>query len=158
VLHTFDRKTTILLRNLADMSLFRFGQGDTSTILGPLEDEVMKLVWSAQNPVTVAGVHAALEQEGRELAYSTVKAVLSNLATKGYLRKRSQGKANVFSPVMSEASFRERVVGDVLDALTQDYRNPLLISLVDRLGADPKMLDELERLVAIKKSEGKRRG
>jgi hypothetical protein len=59
---------------------------------------------------------------------------------------------------MSEASFRERVVGDVLDALTQDYRNPLLVSLVDRLGADPKMLDELERLVAIKKSEGKQRG
>jgi hypothetical protein len=34
----------------------------------------------------------------------------------------------------------------------------LLVSLVDRLGADPKMLDELERLVAIKKSEGKQRG
>jgi hypothetical protein len=60
--------------------------------------------------------------------------------------------------MMSEASFRERVVGEVLDALTQDYRNPLLVSLVDRLGADPKTLDELERLVALKKSEGKRRG
>jgi predicted transcriptional regulator len=140
------------------MSLFRFGQGDTSTILGPLEDEVMKLVWSAQCPVTVGDVHTTLEHEGRELAYSTVKAVLSNLATKGYLTKRSQGRANVFTPVMSEASFRERVVGDVLNALTQDHRNPLLVSLVDRLGADPKMLDELERLVAIKKSEGKQRG
>ncbi len=140
------------------MSLFRFGRGDSSTILGPLEDEVMKLVWSARSPVTVATVHSGLEKEGRELAYSTVKAVLSNLAAKGYLKKRSKGKANVFAPVISESSFRERVVGDVLDALTQDYRNPLIASLVDRLGADPKMLDELERLVAIKKSEGKRRG
>lgn len=148
----------VLLSFLADMGLFRFGRGDTSTILGPLEDEIMKLVWSAQCPVTVTDVHSALEQEGRELAYSTVKAVLSNLATKGYLRKRSQGKANVFAAVMSETSFREKVVGEVLDALTQDYRNPLLVSLVDRLGADPKTLDELERLVAIKKSEGKRRG
>jgi predicted transcriptional regulator len=140
------------------MPLFRFGRGDASTILGPLEDEVMKLVWSAESPVTVAAVHAALEKEGRELAYSTVKAVLSNLATKGYLKKRSKGKANIFVPLMSEMGFRERVVGDVLDALTQDYRNPLLVSLVDRLGADPKMLDELERLVAIKKNAGKRRG
>jgi predicted transcriptional regulator len=140
------------------MSVFRFGRGDASTILGPLEDEVMKLVWSAQSSVTVAEMHSALEQEGRKLAYSTVKAVLSNLAAKGHLKKGSKGKANVFVPVMSEASFREKVVGEVLDALTQDYRNPLLVSLVDRLGADPKMLNELERLVAIKKSEGKRRG
>jgi predicted transcriptional regulator len=140
------------------MSLFRFGQGDASTILGPLEDEVMRRVWAAHCPVTVAEVHACLEEEGRELSYSTVKAVLSNLATKGYLKKRSQGKANLFTAAMSEDRFREKVVGAVLDALAQDYRNPLLVSLVDRLGADPQMLDELERLVTLKKSEGKRRG
>jgi predicted transcriptional regulator len=140
------------------MSLFRFGRGDASSILGPLEDDVMKLVWSAQVPVTVADVHTTFEKQGRELAYSTVKAVLTNLAAKGYLRKRSKGKANVFAPAMTEARFREKVVGDVLDALTQDYRNPLIVSLVDRLGADPSMLRELERLVALKKSEGKRHG
>jgi BlaI family transcriptional regulator, penicillinase repressor len=140
------------------MGIFRFGRGDASSILGPLEDDVMKLVWSAKTSVTVADIHFALEKQGRELAYSTIKAVLTNLAAKGYLRKRSKGKANVFAPAITEERFRERVVSSVLDALTQDYRNPLIVSLVDRLGADPKMLSELERLVALKKSEGKRHG
>ncbi len=32
---------------------------------------MLRLVWSAQGSVTVTDVHTSLEEEGRELAYST---------------------------------------------------------------------------------------
>jgi predicted transcriptional regulator len=98
-------------------------------------------------------VQRALKSKRRDLAYSTVKAILTNLAGKGYLKKRTQGKSNVFAAAISQADFKEQVVTDVLKALARDYRNPLLANLVDRLASDPGTLDDLEKLIARKRAQ-----
>lgn len=107
----------------------------------------MEIVWSESEPVSVATVHRALARK-RKLAYSTVKAVLTNLARKGLLRKRSEGRSNVFSPVQTREEFRKGVVEEVVGSLVKDYRNPLLAHLVERVARDRASLDELERLIA----------
>jgi predicted transcriptional regulator len=123
------------------------------TVLGPLEDEIMEIVWSEGKPVTVASVHRAIGRKKKTLAYSTVKAVLSNLAKKGHLRKRSEGRSNVFAAVQSRDEFRKQVVEDVLGSLVQDYRNPLLAHLVEQVARDRASLDELERLIATRRKQ-----
>ena len=111
----------------------------------------MEIVWSEPEPVSVATVHRALGRKRKTLAYSTVKAVLTNLARKGHLRKRSEGRSNVFSAVQTREAFRKGVVEEVVGSLVKDYRNPLLAHLVERVAQDRASLDELERLIAEKR-------
>lgn len=54
--------------------------------LGPLEAEVMRLVWE-KGEVQVEEVHQALLWD-RKIAYTTVMTVMSRLSTKGVLTRR----------------------------------------------------------------------
>lgn len=130
------------------MRVFRLSKRRPGTVLGPLEDEIMEIVWSEAEPVSVATVHRALGRRRKTLAYSTVKAVLTNLARKGHLKKRSEGRSNVFAAVQTREEFRKGVVEEVVGSLVKDYRNPLLAHLVERVARDRASLDELERLIA----------
>ena len=130
------------------MRVFRLSKRRPGTVLGPLEDEIMEIVWSEAEPVSVATVHRALGRRRKTLAYSTVKAVLTNLARKGHLKKRSEGRSNVFAAVQTRDEFRKGVVEEVVGSLVKDYRNPLLVHLVERVARDRASLDELERLIA----------
>ena len=135
------------------MALFRLDRKGRGTVLGPLEDQVMQIVWAATKPVPVSEVHRALHLRKKNVAYSTVKAILTNLAAKGYVKKRSEGKSNVFSAAITQKAFQEKVVRDVLASLSSDYRNPLMAHLVDQFGADEESLDQLEKLIAAKRAE-----
>lgn len=135
------------------MRLFRLSRRGSGSILGPLETEVMEAVWSQDEPVSVGRVQELLGRRRKAPAYSTVKAVLSNLTEKGHLRKRTGGRSNTFAPVLSREAFREEVVSQVLGSLVRDYRNPFLAHLVDELASEPGTLDDLERLIADKRRE-----
>ena len=111
----------------------------------------MDAVWAAGEPMTVGDVSVALGRRKAPLAYSTIKAVLSNLADKGYLSKRLVGRANSFVARQSKEDFERAVVGGVVDSLLRDYRNPLLTHLADELADDPKSIAEFERLLAERK-------
>ncbi len=140
------------------MRLFRLHSRGRGTVLGPLEDEVMQVVWNAEAPVAVSEVHRVLKRKKKVLAYSTVKAILTNLCAKRYLEKHCAGRANVFSAAITREVFQEQMVSAVLNALSTDDRNPLLIKLVDRLVSDDGTLDVLEKLIARKRAEEKDRG
>jgi len=129
---------------------FRIARG---SVLGPLESTVMEIVWDRGDEVTVGDVHDALAADGRDLAYSTVKAILTNLAAKGHLRKRAEGRNNLFAPALSRAAFRERVIGAVLASFTRSDRSPLIAQFVDVVGTDEAALDAMEALIAQKRAE-----
>jgi predicted transcriptional regulator len=135
------------------MRVLRLFQSKGASVLGPLESQIMDVVWAAQEPVLVSDVHAALRKKKHDLAYSTVKAVLTNLAAKGYLRKRSEGRSNSFAAAESKQQFKERVVKEVLKSLLRDHRDPLLAHLIDDLAVDEESLTKLETLLAKKRAE-----
>lgn len=142
------------------MRIFRLGKKGSGSVFGPLEEEVMEVVWALSPPVTVAQVLRALrstKKQKKDLAYSTVKAILSNLTDKSYLRKTSEGRSNVFSPIENRQKFQERVVSEVVGTLARNYRQPLLAHLVDEIATDRTTLDDLERLIAEKRAAMKRR-
>lgn len=136
------------------MRLLRILRGTGSASpLGPLETQVMEIVWESAQPVSVRDVLDALIRKRHNLAYSTVKAVLTNLTSKRYLRRREEGRANYFSPVESQEEFRQKTVNAVINSLLKQHRDPLLANLVDRLAVDEKTLDDLDRLIAKKRAE-----
>ncbi len=120
-------------------------------VLGPLESEVMEDLWARGGWVTVSEVMAERERRGNELAYSTIKAVMQNLHNKGHLKKRPDGKQNVFTPVLAREEFARRAVSRVVDPLLRHHRNPLLAHIIDELIDDEEAIAEFETLLAAKR-------
>jgi predicted transcriptional regulator len=123
--------------------------------LGPLESEIMEIVWALGGWVTVTDVVEERERRGTSSVYSTVKAVTQNLHDKGHLKKRPHGKQNAFSPTLARDEFERRAVGRVVDPLLRHHRNPLLAHIVNELIDDKDAIAELEALLAAKRAKRK---
>ncbi|MHB8141377.1 MAG: BlaI/MecI/CopY family transcriptional regulator [Vulcanimicrobiaceae bacterium] len=131
-----------------ESKIFRPGSQGSAAVLGSLESAVMNAVWEIDAPATVGEVTEHLERAGQHTHYSSAKTTLNTLTGKGYLTKRSIGKANAFAAALSREEFERRVVGGVLTGLMRNHRNPLMASLAETLAGDPASLDEFERLIA----------
>ncbi len=113
----------------------------------------MDVIWEKAHPVTVGDVADALAHREPPLAYSTIKTILTNLTEKGYLAKRSVGRANEFAAKKSKSHFQRDVIGGVVNSLLRDYRNPLLTHLAQELADDPESVAEFQRLLAERKKQ-----
>lgn len=132
---------------------FKRAREALSSELGGLEREVMALAWR-DGEVSVREVHRALG-EGR--AYTTVMTTLDRLFRKGLVTRRKSGRAFLYSPRVTREEFERGLAEDILDGLfsrTADEAEPLLACIVEAVGEhDREWLDELERLVKLKKQE-----
>ncbi|MBM7846714.1 BlaI/MecI/CopY family transcriptional regulator [Herpetosiphon giganteus] len=125
---------------------FRFSptQDGLVKVLGPLETEIMELLWK-ENQGTVKQIHRSL-QHRRDIAYTTVMTTMSRLAEKGILHRTRDGLAYVYSPELSQDEFVQMVVQQVLDGLLDDYPDMTLSYVVDYLARnDPSQLKQLSR-------------
>ncbi len=70
--------------------------------LGPLETEILHIVWEL-GTVTVKDVHdRILTDPNRELAYTSVTTVLRRLTEKGWLAYGKQGRAFLWQPLVTK--------------------------------------------------------
>jgi predicted transcriptional regulator len=126
--------------------------------LGELEREVMGLAWR-DGEVSVREVHRAL---GEDRAYTTVMTTLDRLYRKGLVKRRKSGRAFLYSPRLTREEFERGLAEDILEGLlsrTANEAEPLLACIVEAVGEhDREWLDELERLVKLKKRELKGEG
>jgi predicted transcriptional regulator len=117
-------------------------QGDDK-LLGPLEAEVMQIVWAADRPVTVRELLEEINR-GREsqLAYTTIMTVMSRLVDKGALSRTKQGRGYLYEAAAGDAA--EIAVRNVM----RDYGDAAMAHFVDEARADPKALRRLQKLLA----------
>lgn len=123
--------------------------------LGPLEREVMGLIWRRPDEtveVSVRDIH--LTFEGR-LAYTTLMTTLDRLHKKGLLTRRKKGRAFFYSPRFSPNEFERGVARDVINTLLgrgSGGVEPILACIIDAVSErDRALLDELERLIKEKR-------
>ena len=137
-------------------NIFRSSRSGPATVLGPLESEIMKVIWKKGQVLSVGDVHLALTGRGRDISYSAVKAVLNNLADKAHLTKTRQSKVTLFAAEVSREAFDANVISVVVRSLKRNYGSAVITELVDQLAVDKKTIAEFERLIAQRKSELKR--
>lgn len=115
-------------------------------VLGPLETEIMRLLWDHKRS-TVKKVHRTLSQQ-RDIAYTTVMTTMSRLAEKGVLNRQRDGLAYVYAPAITEEEFVSLVVSQVLDGLLDDYTDRTIEYLVDYLARNnPRELQRLQMTI-----------
>ena len=100
---------------------FRFNPASSKSkkVLGPLEGEIMDVVWQ-QGTTTVSAVHKAL-RERKDVAYTTVMTTMGRLAKKNLLHQDTSSSTYYYTPVLSHQDFGRYVVMGVLKALVDDY-------------------------------------
>jgi predicted transcriptional regulator len=123
--------------------------------LGHLERDVMQVLWR-HGELPVRAVQGRL---GRPAAYTTVMTTLDRLYKKGFVTRRREGRAFLYTAVSAQHEMEASVTsGLVSELLAGDGAAPLLSNLVDVVAErDEKLLDELERLVRDKRKRRARR-
>jgi BlaI family transcriptional regulator, penicillinase repressor len=120
--------------------------------LGPLEAEVLRLVWE-MGDVQVDDVHRVL-QSSREIAYTTVMTVMSRMAARGVLERRKAGRAYVYQAAVP----REQMAGTTLREMVQRFWGGQVKPAVSYLLGQEKLsrqeIDELKDLLEKLSAEG----
>ena len=116
-----------------------------STTLTPQELAIMKVVWRLDAP-TVRNVYEALRKT-RPIAYTTVMTMMNVLESKGYLEKKSIGKAHAYTPTKPRHQVLGAMVRDFVDRVFDGAAGGLLLHLARdrRLSKDERTA--IQRLI-----------
>lgn len=128
-------------------------EADDRTALGPLESEVMDVLWIRGR----SNVREVVEGLQRPLAYTTVMTTLDRLFKKGMLSREKADRAFFYLPALSREQWEQTRAGRWLSGFLSGPKTSgeLLIScLVDAVEKhDEALLDELERQIQLKRRE-----
>jgi predicted transcriptional regulator len=98
--------------------------GDASSILlfgglmrqfGELEAAIMDVLWNGAEPMRVRDVLDELNQD-RDLAYTTVMTVLTNLHRKGWVEREMEDRAYRYRTVTTREEATAQTLRDLLDS------------------------------------------
>jgi len=129
-----------------------FKRSAPASSLGHLEACVMDILWLRGE----SNVRDVAEKLARPLAYTTVMTTLDRLFKKGFLDRRKSERAFRYSPRLSRLDWERQRAGELVAGFLAgpQQSGELLIScLVDNLGHDEALLDELERKIKMKRQE-----
>jgi BlaI family penicillinase repressor len=113
--------------------------------LGARELAIMKIVWRLEE-ASVREVYETLRKR-RTVAYTTVMTMMGTLETKGYLRKRADGRAFRYRPARPEERVITSLVREFVDRVFDGASRPLLAHLVAEGRLTKEERAELKRLI-----------
>ena len=105
----------------------------------------MKVVWGFE-AATVRQVYEALLKE-RHIAYTTVMTMMNILEQKGFLKKRQEDRAYVYSPAQPRQQVVGSLVRDFVNRVFNGSAEPLLLHLVEDRKLTEKDLDEIRKMI-----------
>ena len=117
----------------------------TKSGLGARELAIMKVVWRLED-ASVREVYETLRRQ-RPVAYTTVMTMMGTLETKGYLKKRADGRAFRYRPAHPERRIITFLVREFVDRVFDGASQPLLAHLVTDTRLTKADREELKRLI-----------
>jgi predicted transcriptional regulator len=114
----------------------------TSSVLAPLESEVMEAVWRTGTPVSVRYVLDALNARRSEaLAYTTVMTVMNRLVGKDVLARHGERRSYVYEATSTDAA------GIAVRDVMRRHGDAAVAHFLDEARADPDVLRRLRALL-----------
>jgi predicted transcriptional regulator len=114
--------------------------------LHELEAEVMEEVWR-RGEASVREVLDKLNRGSKKRAYTTVMTILNRLDEKGLLKRRREGRRDIYIPMMTRERYLDARAEAEVGALVSEFGDVALSHFaqqVDQL--DPEQLKKLRRL------------
>lgn len=114
-----------------------------SSGFGPLESQVMRVVWAADGSVSVREVVELLNAGRPEpLAYTTVMTVMNRLADKQALVRSPAGRSYVYEATAPDPA------GIAVKNVIRTYGDEALAHFVDEARADPEVWRRMQRMMS----------
>jgi len=119
----------------------------TPPVLHELETGIMEELW-ARDEATVHEVRDALNaRTDKTRAYTTVMTVMMRLAGKGLLRRRRDGRTDVYAATMGRDAYLEARAEAEVGAVIDEYGDLALVHFARQLERlDPDRREELRKL------------
>ncbi|MCX6951292.1 MAG: BlaI/MecI/CopY family transcriptional regulator [Verrucomicrobia bacterium] len=93
-------------------------------------------------------------EKRREVAYTTVMTTVARLYEKGLLSRERDGKRYVYSACSDREEFLQATAREVFESIGAPAGKESLALLVETVSsADTSSLDELERLIRLRRKE-----
>lgn len=108
------------------------------------ELDVMQALWK-RGQATVSELQEQLQENGIELAYTTVLTMLGRLETKGVVTRDDSGRAHRYKPLVKEPS----AVGSAIKKLAERFFNGSVEALAARLIEQELSPEQLRRVQSI---------
>ena len=108
-----------------------------------VEEETMQAVWRTGE----GNVKAFMEHLDEAIPYTTVASVIKNLEKKNYLSSRLVGNAYLYKPVISEADYKKKFMGNVVKEYFDNSYKELVNFFVEQKKLSAKELKEIISLI-----------
>ena len=120
-----------------------------------LELEILKVLWE-ESPLPVREVRQRLEDHAdRPLTHSSVITMLNIMVRKGFLRRKKEGKAFLFTPRVEKESVTGGFVGDLVSRVFEGSPKAMVLNLLETSDLDAAELADIRRLINRKAKEQK---
>ena len=119
--------------------------------LASLQLAIMHVLWE-YGQATVAQVREALQDE-RPLAHTTVATMLTKMERKGQVTHRSDGRMNIYRPVIRKDRVSKSMVSDLATRLFCGDVTEMVSHLLDGCDVSSKELTRLKNLIRDKEKE-----
>ena len=127
-------------------------------VAGPTELEllILKVLWKAGGPLIVREVRERLaDDEGRDLAHTTVVTTLHTMTDKKLVRRRQvNAKAYSFEARVAEDEVSRGMLEELLTRVFDGSASALLVSLLDSEQVSDDEHRELRRLINRRRNQG----
>ena len=115
-----------------------------------LEYDILAILWDLGTG-SIRELHERLGQRGA-LAYTTTAKVVDRLRDKGLIERHVRGHAFIYRPRVAREEVEGARARKAVSRLFGSEPHAAVAALVDAVDAvDPKLLDELERLVIARR-------
>ena len=113
-----------------------------------LELQILQVLWQ-DSPLPVSDVQQRLAEgrAQRTLTYSSVITVLNVMVRKKYLKRKKQGKAFLYAPLVSEDEVSRGMLGDLVDRVFEGSASSLMLNLLEKGDMDPDELKEIRKMI-----------
>lgn len=112
-----------------------------------LELQILKLHWK-HGELAVRNVRELLREEAdRDLAHTSVVTTLNTMVGKGYLDRRQDGNAYVFSAAIDQEAVSSGMLNDVLQRVFDGSARSLVLSLLESEAVSDQEHQELRELI-----------
>ena len=113
--------------------------------LARLQLAIMQVLWD-RDECSVSEVQEALKPD-RDLAYTTVGTMLAKMEANGQVAHRSEGRSNIYRPVLQRDEVSQTMVTDLATRLFQGDVSQLMCSLLDGSEVSQQELKRLKKLI-----------
>ena len=121
-----------------------------SALSGP-QLEIMNVVWRL-GEATVRDVYEDVRAR-RPIAYTTVMTTMKTMQARGHLKKRTEGRAFVYSSSQPKKRMLRSIVEDFIDRVFNGSTEPLLVHLVEQKRLSEKDLGKIWKMIREKEQQ-----